>query len=92
MCGAVVISGTCRSGIVGADLGAVGKRMQDVLMAGGGIETMLLLIEALPILAVLTVGHLEAALFLPTLTRLCIVHDRDPATSTGGATFSNLKR
>ena len=66
--------------------------MQDVLMAGEGVETKLLLIEALPILAVLTAEHFMAALFLATLRRLCIVYNRDPATSRSGATFSNLKR
>ena len=61
-------------------------------MAGDGIETKLLPIETLPMLAALTAGHFMAALFHPTLRRLCIVHDRDPATSRGGATFSNIKR
>ena len=66
--------------------------MQDALMAGDGIETKLLLIETLPLLAALTVRHFMAALFLPTLRWLCIVHDRDPATSRSGATLSNIKR
>ena len=61
-------------------------------MAGDGIETKLLPIETLPMLAALTTGHFMAALFLPTLTRLCIVYDRDPATLRSGATFSILKR
>jgi hypothetical protein len=55
---------------------------QDVLIAGEGIETMLSLIEALPtlpMLAALSAGHLGAIRFPPTLRRLYIAQDRDPA-------------
>ena len=55
---------------------------QDVLIAGEGIETMLSLIEALPtlpMLAALSAGHLGAIQFPPTLRRLYIAQDRDPA-------------
>ena len=55
---------------------------QDVLIAGEGIETILSLIEALPnlpMVAALSAGHLGAILFPPTLRRLYVAQDRDPA-------------
>ena len=55
---------------------------QDVLIAGEGIETMVSLIEALPtlpMLAALSAAHLGAILFPPTLRRLYVALDRDPA-------------
>ena len=55
---------------------------QDVLIAGEGIETMLSLVEGiptLPMLAALSAGHLGAIQFPPTLRRLYVALDRDPA-------------
>lgn len=55
---------------------------RDVLAAGEGIETMLSLRCALPLLpmvAALSAGHLAAILFPPALRRLYIVRDADPA-------------
>ena len=61
---------------------------QDVLIAGEGIETILSLIEALPtlpMLAALSAGHLGAIRFPPTLRRLYVAQDCDPA-GQGAAT------
>ena len=55
---------------------------QDILIAGEGVETILSLVEALPtlpMLAALSAGHLGAILFPPTLRRLYVAQDRDPA-------------
>ena len=55
---------------------------QDILIAGEGVETILSLVEALPtlpMLAALSAGHLGAILFPPTLRRLYVALDRDPA-------------
>jgi hypothetical protein len=54
----------------------------DVMAAGEGIETILSLRMAtprLPMLAALSAAHLAAILFPPTLRRLYIVRDDDPA-------------
>jgi len=56
--------------------------MADVLAAGEGIETMLSLRVALPlmpIVAALSANHLAAILFPPSLRRLYIARDADPA-------------
>ena len=55
---------------------------RDVLAAGEGIETMLSLRLALPLMpmiAALSASHLAAILFPPTLRRLYIARDVDPA-------------
>lgn len=55
---------------------------RDVLAAGEGIETILSLrcvLPNLPMAAALSAGHLAAILFPPTLRRLYIVRNSDPA-------------
>ncbi len=55
---------------------------QDVMAAGEGIETILSLRQASPIMpmvSALSAGHLAAILFPPHLRRLYIVRDNDPA-------------
>ena len=55
---------------------------QDVMAAGEGIETILSLRQASPIMpmvSALSAGHLTAILFPPHLRRLYIVRDNDPA-------------
>ena len=55
---------------------------EDVMAAGEGIETILSLRQALPIMptvSALSAGHLAAILFPPHLRRLYIVRDKDPA-------------
>ncbi|MHA7866283.1 MAG: DUF7146 domain-containing protein [Salipiger thiooxidans] len=55
---------------------------EDVMAAGEGIETILSLRQALPIMptvSALSAGHLAAILFPPHLRRLYIVRDNDPA-------------
>lgn len=62
----------------------------DVMAAGEGLETMLSLLgamPALPLVAALSSAHLAAILFPPTLRRLYIARDRDPA---GGAASTTL--
>jgi len=54
----------------------------EVMAAGEGIETMLSLrsvLTGLPMVAALSANHLAALLFPPTLRRLYIAHDNDPA-------------
>ena len=54
----------------------------DVMAAGEGIETMLSLrcvMPTMPMAAALSAAHLAAILFPPTLRRLYIVRDNDPA-------------
>jgi hypothetical protein len=55
----------------------------DILVVGEGIETMLSLVEAVPVLpvwAALSSGHLGAVLLAPEgVQRLYIAIDRDPA-------------
>lgn len=55
---------------------------RDVMAAGEGIETMLSLRQALPsmpVAAALSASHLAAILFPPSLRRLYIARDPDPA-------------
>ena len=57
-------------------------KVQDVMAAGEGIETILSLRQGLPIMpmvSALSAGHLAAVLFPPHLRRLYIVRDIDPA-------------
>ena len=62
----------------------------DVMAAGEGIETMLSLrsiMPTLPVLAALSANHLAALLFPPTLRRLYIARDDDPAGDAALATL-----
>src|SRR5215471_14163789 len=66
--------------------------VDDVMATGEGIETMLSLrttLPTLPMVAALSANHLAALLFPPTLRRLYVVLDRDPA---GDAAMSALGR
>jgi Toprim domain len=63
----------------------------DVATAGEGIETMLSLREvlpAMPMLSALSAAHLAAILFPPTLRRLYVARDDDPA---GNAAHDTLR-
>ena len=63
----------------------------DVMAAGEGLETILSLRSALPtvpMLAALSANHLAAILFPPTLHRLYIARDRDPAGDLAAATLT----
>jgi len=54
----------------------------DVAAAGEGIETMLSLrcvLSSMPMMAALSAAHLAAIVFPPTLRRLYVVRDNDPA-------------
>jgi Toprim domain len=54
----------------------------DVAAAGEGIETMLslrMVLPAMPMLSALSAAHLAAILFPPTLRRLYVARDDDPA-------------
>lgn len=65
--------------------------VDDVLVAGEGIETMLSLRHALPSMpmaAALSANHLAALVFPPTLRRLYIARDADAAGDTAFATLS----
>jgi hypothetical protein len=62
----------------------------DVMAAGEGIETMLSLrcvVPTMPMVAALSAAHLAAILFPPTLRRLYIARDNDPA---GDGAVANL--
>ncbi|WP_324403859.1 DUF7146 domain-containing protein, partial [Bradyrhizobium sp.] len=62
----------------------------DVAAAGEGIETMLSLREflpAMPMLSALSAAHLAAILFPPTLRRLYVARDDDPAGDTAHDTL-----
>ncbi len=63
----------------------------DVLAAGEGIETMLSLrcaLPTMPMVAALSASHLAALLLPPTLRRLYIARDADPAGDRAAATLS----
>jgi hypothetical protein len=62
----------------------------DIMAAGEGIETMLSLraiLPTLPMVAALSANHLAALLFPPTLRRLYVARERDPA---GNAAMASL--
>jgi hypothetical protein len=62
----------------------------DIMAAGEGIETMLslrMVLPTLPIVAALSANHLAALLLPPTLRRLYVARDRDPA---GDAAVTSL--
>jgi hypothetical protein len=64
--------------------------VDDVMAAGEGIETMLslrMIVPTLPMVAALSANHLAALLFPPTLRRLYVARDRDPA---GDAAMASL--
>jgi hypothetical protein len=64
--------------------------VDDVMAAGEGIETMLSLrtiLPSLPMVAALSANHLAALLFPPTLRRLYVARDRDPAGDTAMASL-----
>jgi hypothetical protein len=64
--------------------------VDDVMAAGEGIETMLSLrtiLPTLPMVAALSANHLAALLFPPTLRRLYVARDRDPAGDTAMASL-----
>ena len=63
----------------------------DVAAAGEGIETMLslrMVLPAMPMLSALSAAHLAAILFPPTLRRLYVARDDDPA---GNAAYDTLR-
>lgn len=65
---------------------------RDVMAAGEGIETMLSLrmtLPNLPMAAALSAGHLAAIRFPPSLRRLYVARDNDPA---GDATSARLTK
>ena len=54
----------------------------EVIAAGEGIETVLSprqVLPRMPMLAALSAAHLAAVLFPPSLRRLYVLRDRDPA-------------
>jgi hypothetical protein len=62
-----------------------------VMIAGEGIETMLsirMVMPAMPMIAALSSAHLAAIQFPPTLKRLYIARDDDPAGDVAVATLS----
>jgi hypothetical protein len=62
----------------------------DVMVAGEGIETVLSLrsvLPTLPLVAATSANHLAALVFPPTLRRLYIARDRDPAGDTAMASL-----
>jgi hypothetical protein len=64
----------------------------DVMAAGEGIETMLslrIILPTLPMVAALSANHLAALLFPPTLRRLYVARDADPAGDTAMASLCN---
>ncbi len=61
------------------------------MAAGEGIETMLSLrsvMPSLPMVAGLSANHLAALLFPPTLRRLYVANDDDPAGDIASATLT----
>jgi hypothetical protein len=69
--------------------------VNDVMAAGEGIETMLSLrsvLPRLPMLAALSANHLAAILLPPTLRRLYIARDRDPAGDVAMAALTERAR
>ena len=64
----------------------------DVIAAGEGIETMLSLrcvMPSMPMVAALSANHLAALLFPPSLRRLYIARDGDPAGDAAMASLNN---
>lgn len=64
----------------------------DVMVAGEGIETMLslrMILPTLPMVAALSANHLAALLLPPTLRRLYVARDADPAGDAAMASLCN---
>ncbi len=64
----------------------------DVMAAGEGIETMLslrVIMPTLPMVAALSANHLAALLLQPTLRRLYVARDADPAGDAALASLCN---
>ena len=64
----------------------------DVMAAGEGIETMLslhMILPTLPMVAALSANHLAALLLPPTLRRLYVARDADPAGDAAMASLCN---
>jgi Toprim domain len=64
--------------------------VDDVATAGEGLETMLslrMVLPAMPMLSALSAAHLAAVLFPPTLRRLYVARDDDPAGSAAHDTL-----
>ncbi len=62
----------------------------DVMVAGEGIETMLslrMILPTLPMVAALSANHLAALLLPPTLRRLYVARDTDPAGDAATASL-----
>jgi Toprim domain len=69
--------------------------VDDVAAAGEGIETMLslhMILPAMPMLSALSAAHLGAILFPPTLRRLYVAHDDDPAGNAAHDTLRDRAR
>jgi Toprim domain len=67
----------------------------DVAAAGEGIETMLslrMVMPAMPMLSALSAAHLAAILFPPTLRRLYVARDDDPAGAAAHDTLRDRAR
>ena len=65
---------------------------RDVMVAGEGIETMLslrMILPTLPMVAALSANHLAALLLPPTLRRLYVARDADPAGDAAMASLCN---
>jgi Toprim domain-containing protein len=65
---------------------------RDVMAAGEGVETMLSLrsvLPTLPVVAALSANHLAGLLLPPTLRRLYIARDADPAGDAATASLCN---
>jgi len=65
---------------------------RDVMAAGEGIETMLslrIIVPTLPMVAALSANHLAALLLPPTLRRLYVARDADPAGDAAMASLCN---
>ena len=65
---------------------------RDVMAAGEGIETMLslrMILPTLPMVAALSANHLAALLLPPTLRRLYVARDADPAGNAAMASLCN---
>ena len=65
---------------------------RDVMAAGEGIETMLslrIILPTLPMVAALSANHLAALLLPPTLRRLYVARDADPAGDAAMASLCN---
>jgi Toprim domain len=70
-------------------------RVQDVMAAGEGIETVLSLryiLPSMPMVAALSAAHLAAIVFPATLRRLYVARDNDPAGERASMTLVHRAR